>query len=87
MKLTVRAANQWYRQPFGMVNEVIGKTALDAQVTVVGGGSGWWSGDLDDFTPSLISFRIDIEIDLAADPTEVTGSASFFELSFRFGAT
>ena len=65
MELAVLAAQQRLGQAVGMVDEVEGEAALDAEVALVRDVLGL-RGHLDD----PLRLRIDVEVELAADAAE-----------------
>ena len=68
MQLAVLAADQGLGQPVGVVDEVEGEAALDAEVAVVRDVRRV-GGDLDD----PLRLRVDVQVDLAADAAERAG--------------
>ena len=80
VELAVFAADQRLRQPVGVMHEVEGEPALDAEVAVVGDVRRV-RRDLDD----PLRLRVDVEIDLAADAAERAGRLRLHQRLFPAG--
>ena len=81
MELAVLAADERLGQPVGVVDEVEGEAALDAEVALVRDVARV-GGDLDD----PLRLRVDVEVDLAADAAERAGRLHLLERAAPAGS-
>ncbi len=67
MQFPVFASNQRFGQTVFVMNKIVGKSAFDAQISIVERLARWRAGDFDD------SIVVRVQIELTADATKIAG--------------